>query len=665
VARSIVRDVVGFDLNPLAVIAARTNYLLALGPLLRELPRIEIPVYLCDSILAPTGTDVGLLGEEFELRTSVGVFRIPEHIVASGQLSTLTGLIDACLRDGYSTEEFLDLAKSELDELPELSVSTIGNLYRDLHSLRDQNKDGIWARIIRNAFAPITSGIFDFVLGNPPWVNWQSLVAEYRSATMPLWVQYGLFSLKGHAARLGGGKKDLAALMLYRSADAYLRSGGRLGFVITQTLFKSKGAGDGFRRFRIGDGAQLGVQTVHDLTRLQPFEGATTQSAVVILQKGPATEYPVQYMKWRKTRRITGISGAHLLEVRAACELDELAAAPIDAAKATSPWLTAPPAVTAGVRPVLGASSYRAFAGVCTWANGIYWIDVKETAPGGLLRIRNLADEAKDKNVEPVDALVEKTHVHPLVRSRDISRWHAQASTYILVPQDPAMKRGIPEGVLRVQASKTYRYLKRFEPALLERSGMKKYFDAARDPFYSVYNVGTGTFSPYKVMWRQMVPMITAAVVGPTDDGFLGRVPPVTQHVVSVIATETEDEAHYICAMLNSAVATSISASYSTGKSFGTPSMLEHVPIPGFDPVDEMHRDLVRLSRKAHSESARGRSVATLEDEIDGVACEVFGVENSFLPDLQAIVRELDRREEPYLLFGDEDVAVEVEDDGG
>jgi N-6 DNA Methylase len=46
----------GFDPNPLAVIAARTNSLLALGPLLRYRGSgsdFEIPVYLTDSVLLP------------------------------------------------------------------------------------------------------------------------------------------------------------------------------------------------------------------------------------------------------------------------------------------------------------------------------------------------------------------------------------------------------------------------------------------------------------------------------------------------------------------------------------------------------------------------------------------------------------------------------------
>src|SRR5260370_34190130 len=47
------KNVVGFDLNPLAVMAARTNYLLAVRELLPHVGQLDIPVFLCDSILTP------------------------------------------------------------------------------------------------------------------------------------------------------------------------------------------------------------------------------------------------------------------------------------------------------------------------------------------------------------------------------------------------------------------------------------------------------------------------------------------------------------------------------------------------------------------------------------------------------------------------------------
>ena len=52
-AKKVLENIVGFDLNPLAVIAARTNYLLAFGDLIRYARPVEIPVYNCDAILTP------------------------------------------------------------------------------------------------------------------------------------------------------------------------------------------------------------------------------------------------------------------------------------------------------------------------------------------------------------------------------------------------------------------------------------------------------------------------------------------------------------------------------------------------------------------------------------------------------------------------------------
>src|ERR1035437_9113505 len=49
----ILRNVVGFDLNPLAVLAARTNYLIAVRDLLSYVDSIEIPIYLSDSVVTP------------------------------------------------------------------------------------------------------------------------------------------------------------------------------------------------------------------------------------------------------------------------------------------------------------------------------------------------------------------------------------------------------------------------------------------------------------------------------------------------------------------------------------------------------------------------------------------------------------------------------------
>jgi hypothetical protein len=125
---------------------------------------------------------------------------------------------------------------------------------------------------------------------NPPWINWESLPKEYRDSTLALWDRYSLRFRGTSTVRLGNVKKELSALFVYVATDHYLVPTGRLGFVITQTVFKS-GANQGFRRFSLPDTTKIGVSSVSDMSLFLPFEGAINRTAVVILRKGKATEY--------------------------------------------------------------------------------------------------------------------------------------------------------------------------------------------------------------------------------------------------------------------------------------------------------------------------------------------------------------------------------------
>src|SRR5439155_14784426 len=194
--------------------------------------------------------------------------------------------------------------QEKMSDLSSHAEKLLAEIFEKIASLNRDRENGIWARFLKNQFAPVFVGsqTFDFVLGNPPWVNWQNLSDSYRDKTWRLWEDYGLFSLGPNAARHGGGKKDLAMLFTYVCIDNYLKNNGRLGFIITQTLFKSKGAGDGFRRFRLGNREHFRVLQVDDLTEFQPFEGATNRTAIVTFQKGRRTTYPAEYAFWGKKK---------------------------------------------------------------------------------------------------------------------------------------------------------------------------------------------------------------------------------------------------------------------------------------------------------------------------------------------------------------------------
>lgn len=464
---------------------------------------------------------------------------------------------------------------------------------------------------------------WDVVVGNPPWIAWDSLPPDYRQATKSLWQKYGLFSLSAREARHGGAKKDLAMLMLYVAADRYLRDGGRLGMVITQTVLQSKGAGDGFRRFRLGEeGSPLEVLRVDDLSRFQPFADASNWTATLVLRKGQPTTYPVAYWKWSRHGCLPAEDGPlpEGVFTQEACR-----AAPIAPERPGSPWLVLPDRFGPSPERLLGPSDYQAHLGVNSGgANGVYWVEVLGPGEGGL-RVRNLPGRGKQA-VPQVEAVIEPDLLYPLLRWGDIARYVARPRAHVLLAQDSQTRRGIEPQQMAERWPKTLAYLEQFEPLLRSRAAYRRY--QAEAAYWSMYNVGPYSLAPWKVVWRRMDQQVRAAVVDEQDDPLLGRRPVLPQETGVLIAAGSADEAYYLCALLNSAVVDFLVHAHSVrgGKGFGTPSMLEFLRLKRFCPEDPEHLPLAALAAEAHRLAQAGISPAAVQEELDQRAGQLWGL---------------------------------------
>jgi len=614
----ILANVVGFDLNPLAVMAARVNYLLALGRLLRSAGPVELPVYLCDSVLTP-GEHASLFERSIRLKTALGPLDVPEEVTHDRTiLGRYAEQLEAGVHGEFEASDFL--ARCRADGIPARDTKKHTALFETLARHAAAGRDGIWARIIRNAFAPLFVGKADYVVGNPPWINWESLPPGYRDDMKETWEKYGLFTLGGTAARLGGGKKDQAMLFVYVAADRYLRDGGRLGFVITQTVFKTMGAGDGFRRLAFesaGETIRLCPLVVDDLSGMQVFEGATNRTAVLALERRrEAWEYPVRYVNWRGPSRLG--QETDLRAAKAATRRVELAAAPVQPGRITSPWLTLPGAVAKSSRRILGESAYRAQAGCTTWLNGVYWVSVLKRLDGGLVLVENLHDVGKIR-VEYESAAVEEDLVVPLLRGRDVAEWAARPSLSLLLVQDPSTRTGIAEKEMRRRYPKALAYLKRFEEPLRKRSGFRRYF-RADDPFYSIYNVGPDTLCRHKVVWRDMGTTIQAAVLST-------RTPVCPEHHVMFVPVSSAEEGHFVCGLLMSSLAKAVIAGYTTTTGQST-HIMGVVRIPRFEGHNPTHAAVAGKSTACHDAAARADhgALRVAEARLDEAAAAVWEV---------------------------------------
>ncbi|MDE6016175.1 MAG: N-6 DNA methylase [Acetatifactor sp.] len=466
------------------------------------------------------------------------------------------------------------------------------------------------------------SGQADVVIGNPPWVNWEYLPEQYRQQSRHLWTDYGLFSARGRD--LSFSKEDISVLITYVAMDKLLKEGGVIGFVIRQGVFKSAQNGVGFRRFQIREECAIRVLKVEDLSRVQAFDNAVTSTALFFARKGRETVYPVPYFVWEKRPDIKSCSpGAYapLSEVLAQMNIQEQRAMPVVAQDRTSLWITAEEKRLRKMRRALGSNPYRARTGVFTGgANGVYWLQIYERNPKGI-RAGNLVERAKRK-VEQVEAELEPDYIFPMIKGRNVQRWRVTYDSYLLCPHTEITRMWPVCGEeLRETCPLTYAYLSRFREELDNRKGFAGWEkEIQRQEFHAILRVGDYTFSRYKVVWKYIAREFVCAVVGETEDRYLGRKICLPNEKVMYIATEDEEEAYYLCGILSSSLIADCVKSYMNPTSISA-HVLDKLYIPPFDAEDERHRAIAAVCREGHE----GAEVQSCLDRIDELVEQIYG----------------------------------------
>jgi hypothetical protein len=585
------------------------------------------------------------------LRTTVGEFKIPVNIAQNTDL--LRRILDdmkMCLENGCTPKEFeLRISPYNLNSSEKKSLI---DLYKKLLDLRLQGKDDVWIAIIRNAFAPILNGKFDYVIGNPPWINWESLPEQYRESSKELWKKYGLLEIKGKTG-LGKVKKDLSMLFLARCFDLYLKVGGKLGFVITFTVFKTQ-AGAGFRNFLA---TKTKIKVVHDLVTLAPFEGAINRTGIIIVEKVCELDNmndnectiikkirkenmnDIKHVVWNGKKIDPNTSLEDVIKMTKHYEITMVPLIPNDP---SSPWMQVKPNIVNAIRKAIsGSQYYEAYEGVNTALDQIYYVKVLGKTPDGMLIITNPPESGQKKKVKQIEAKVEPDFIYPLIRGRDVKKWYVEfKDRYIIVPHNPKTSKPILESDMKVKWPFTYNYLLNYKNELGNRSIHKLW--GKDNPFYSIYDIGTYTFASYKVVWKRFAGAISGkatdfacAVIEPIN----GK-PIIPNDKIILIETRSIEEAYYITGILNSTIARSIIAVYTYELGQAT-HIIDTIKIPKFDPNNNLHNKIAELSKKAHelakciysnnkSDDCKNinarEELKKVEEEIDLAVAELYGI---------------------------------------
>lgn len=638
----ITHNIIGFDINPISIVSAKTNYILAVFSSCDDnvfedfADPFDIPIYIADSILSPV-----VYTEENELTlsidTSIGKFQIPKF------------------SDYADASEFLKMLSRHIDDKCEFDTfwNRIGNRlvdnnYKDvveeffnrLYTLHRAGNDSFWPIILRNSFAPILIGNkFDYVVGNPPWIAWKSMSKSYREGTLEIWKSYGIFEKDAYNKKTT--HDDFGMAVTYVAVDKYLKNNGNMVFLLPASFLKSTKGGEGFRKFsitRFGQNIPFSIDFVDDFTGVKLF---TIPTVAIKITKGIEMKYPMnKYKVWKQIGKKSPIdSHAKWSQVVNSLNYEILSAQPVDGNDKQSSWLTMLDLSLAN--KILDSTKKRYYSGrkgiEPAGAKGIYLLKKPVRSRDGLLLIENCIERQRRKDflAKGVNkGKVEETFVFPMLGGRNIGKWKVKSNEYVLVPHTVEYKYGIPVQELDKIAPKTSEWLHFYYDELLaSRIQNGKFFNPETQPYYRLDNVGEYTYAPYKVLWKEQTGSMAAVVVG----SYFQSIPNADRNLFSAdknIVVDSKvlmlglldfDEANYVCGILNSKDVVNVIDSYAISTNRGV-DVLKYLAIPKYNSAKVTHKNISKLSKDIHTEmrDSKPEGIQQLEKELNAEVRKLF-----------------------------------------
>jgi len=292
----ILDSVVGVDIHPLAVTVAKTNYILALGDLLRKRRgKISIPIYLSDTVRLPERwADTPMA--DYEVNIDDQTIYLPQALLESPELydEAIEAAKEFAVQNAScqaTAEQFTNYLQAHHPRLLDDNVPVwkLFAIAKALKELIESRRDTIWAFVLKNIYKPLfLKGNFDFVVGNPPWLSFRYAEPEYQKfLKRQITETYGLLSGKGELIT----QMELGTLFFLRAADLYLKEGATIAFVLPRSVFSADQHDD--LRQRKFKGVGLHFEEVWDLEGVKPL--FNVPSCVLFGQKerGAQVAYPI------------------------------------------------------------------------------------------------------------------------------------------------------------------------------------------------------------------------------------------------------------------------------------------------------------------------------------------------------------------------------------
>lgn len=571
--------VIGIDLHPVAVALARVTYLLAIGRDRLSAPRdaLSVPIYLGDSlgwdqrddlltvdyVVIPTESDEKLL---------TGELRFPDHLLADAK--NFDELVQALIEEseravGKATKQLSAGTVRRLN-IAEADLPVLAANFARLKELHEEGRNHIWAYYIRNVTRPAwlsrEDNRADVLMGNPPWLSYRFMTEAMQKRFKSFAVERNLWSDETTATH-----QDLAGVFVARAVERYLKTGGKLAFVVPNPVL-DRDYWAGFRRGEF-DGANVAFDVSWDLRRIRPHLFPRGSGVIFGRRELTSREMPRTALIWtgRAPERHSHSETAALLTQ----SVGELTLVTGD--DPTSPYA-------------------QKFSQGATLAPRVLW-RVEETAAGlgvptGLVKVqskRSATEKKPWKDFEALTGVVESEFVWPALLGEQVIPFHVRAPEMFVVPLTQGGR------LLTGEDSKIDAYpglaawVRTAEEMWETHKRSKMTLSERLDHMRGLTNQVPVTQT--RVLYSKAGMHLAAAVL--VDHR------PIIDTTLYWATMGSESEAHYLAGILNAPITTELAQplmSYGKDERHIDKSVWK-LPIPLFDPADEIHTEIAALAR--------------------------------------------------------------------
>lgn len=291
-AYRISKSVIGFEIHPLAVFIAKTNYMLALEGFIKVLPKpLTLPIYLCDSLLSGKFDKDDLINKEFiQIECFGKVVSFPRvKILMNEGFDEIVDFIESNLNTPKNeirklVSGFVKKYKMTDESKREVFIDSVVKLANIVYEKYRNTDSTTWSYVLKNNYRPIFfSQKFDVIVGNPPWLSFRYIKSEdYRKELETLGLEKYKIAPNSDKLRT---QMELATIFLAHGVDYYLKDKGKLYFVLPRSLFSADHHSE-FRESKFN--LPMKVNSIWDLGKVKPL--FNVPSCVIFVGKESKTQ---------------------------------------------------------------------------------------------------------------------------------------------------------------------------------------------------------------------------------------------------------------------------------------------------------------------------------------------------------------------------------------